>query len=61
MRKVGDGMNTYTRFWLDRWKGEASLRVLFPRLFEILNQKESLVGEVWNPSLNGGVWDLSWH
>jgi hypothetical protein len=41
---LGDGKKI--RFWLDVWVGNCSLRVAFPRLFEICNHQEWSVARV---------------
>lgn len=53
---VGDGRDTF--FWYDKWVGDTSLRINFPRLFELAVEKESRVEYMgrrgWEP--NSGVW-----
>jgi hypothetical protein len=43
------------RFWQDSWLGNMPLRIQFDSLFQICEDQEALVEEVWN----GGDWDLS--
>jgi len=50
---VGDGRDTF--FWYDRWIGDVSLRVKFPRLFELAVEKESTVVDMWSLS-----WEEDW-
>jgi hypothetical protein len=47
---VGDGRKA--RFWLDVWLGNCALRIAFPNLFVICNQKEWSVSKALN---NGNV------
>nr|XP_025625497.1 uncharacterized protein LOC112717769 [Arachis hypogaea] len=50
--EVGDGRST--RFWEDTWLQVGKLKNLFPRLFMISNQQESVIGDC-------GFWDgLEW-
>lgn len=55
-RVVGDGRNTL--FWYDTWIGDTPLRLRFPRLFELVVEKESRVRKMrqlgWEA--NGRVW-----
>jgi len=55
-RVVGGGRSTY--FWLDNWMGGPPLKVQFPRLFELTQDKGALVSEMeergW--AIGGGVW-----
>jgi len=44
--------------WIDG--GPGSLRVLFPRMFDISNQKERMEREIWNLTAMRGRWELSW-
>jgi len=43
------------RFWHDSWLGNMPLRIQFDSLFQICEDQEALVEEVWN----GDDWDLS--
>jgi len=40
-RVVGNGRNTL--FWYDRWIGDIPLRLKFPRLFDLVMERECLV------------------
>ena len=55
-RVVSEGSSTY--FWLDNWVGGAPLRVQFPRLFDLIIDKEATVREMaergW--AIGGGAW-----
>jgi len=55
-RVMGDGSSTY--FWLDNWVGGAPLRVQFPRLFDLIQDKGATVREMeekgW--AVGGGAW-----
>lgn len=42
-RKVGNGASTY--FWYDRWLGDVPLRTRFSRLFDLANNKLSMVAD----------------
>uniref|UniRef100_A0A8I6YIX2 Reverse transcriptase zinc-binding domain-containing protein n=1 Tax=Hordeum vulgare subsp. vulgare TaxID=112509 RepID=A0A8I6YIX2_HORVV len=44
--KIGNGANI--SFWHDVWAGECSLKVSFWKLFDICNQQECVVGQVWD-------------
>lgn len=46
--QLGEGSKT--RFWLDKWVGESTLKARFPRLFQISLQREDLIS-------NMGFWD----
>ena len=54
--EVGDGRDTL--FWYDKWIGDMPLRVRFPRLFDLVVEKECSVGEMagrgWG--IDGGAW-----
>ena len=56
-RIIGGGGGTY--FWLDNWVGGAPLRVQFPRLFDLAENKEVTVREMkgrgW--AVGGGAWE----
>jgi hypothetical protein len=53
------GNGEHTRFWEDRWVGDATLSELFPRLFSISMQKEVSVARMRNQN-SVGSWDLIW-
>ncbi|PWA87350.1 reverse transcriptase domain, Reverse transcriptase zinc-binding domain protein [Artemisia annua] len=42
-KRIGDGNNT--RFWLDIWKGDRTLRDAFPRMFALESDKKISVAE----------------
>lgn len=56
-RKVGNGVGT--SFWHEQWFGNSNLKVVFPRLFSLSEQKEASVEEMgwWD----GDVWRWRWH
>lgn len=50
---MGDGRKT--RFWLDKWLGNSTLKDIFPRLFIVSLQREEFIA-------NMGFWDgYHWH
>jgi len=55
---VGDGRNTL--FGYDTWIGDTTLRLKFPRLFELAVEKESKVEEMrrlgWDGNGRAWVW-----
>jgi hypothetical protein len=55
---VGDGRNTL--FWYDKWCGDISLRMKFPRLFDLAVEKESTVRDMercgWGFGGRAWVW-----
>lgn len=58
-RSVGDGSKT--EFWESEWIGQASLKSLFPRLYNLSTKKEAMIREMgcWNEER--WVWDVEWH
>lgn len=56
--KVGNGEKS--RFWKDPWLDGQTLENRFPRLFLVLEQKESLISEVGSLKGNTWSWDLTW-
>lgn len=54
--EVGGGRSTY--LWLDNWVGEAPLKVQFPHLFDITQDKETSVSEMEERGwvVGGGAW-----
>jgi hypothetical protein len=54
-RKVGNGVNT--SFWSSNWIGNDPLKVTFPRLYSLSNQKESKVAELL---VDLKVWTFDW-
>ena len=57
-KRIGNGLNT--KFWHDSWVGIDPLRVNFPRLFSLSNQKEAKVGDLWELIDGVQVWSLEW-
>ncbi|XP_057770796.1 uncharacterized protein LOC130990592 [Salvia miltiorrhiza] len=57
-RKIGDGGNT--KFWLHAWKGEQTLKSLFPRLFLLSNKKNGNINEMGEWIDERWVWNLNW-
>ncbi|KEH40277.1 hypothetical protein MTR_1g026690 [Medicago truncatula] len=55
VRTVGNGNKT--SFWNHVWVGEETFRSKYPRLFDISNQKEVTIGDMW---VQQGVWEWSW-
>ena len=51
---VGDG--TRIRFWKDVWGGggDEALCLTFPTLFSLAAQKDVMIREFWDDSLDGG-------
>jgi len=56
--KLGDGK--YIRFWEDKWLDNEALRVKFPRLFSIANEKSASLSQVgfWNSDT--WCWKVAW-
>jgi len=52
-KKVGNGLHSY--FWYDQWLGGAPLCVRFRRLFNLAENKSSMVVDIF--SLGWGVGD----
>lgn len=57
-RRVGDGRKT--EFWECDWTGQATLKVLFPQLYNVCTQKEVLINEMGRWSEGAWVWDVEW-
>jgi hypothetical protein len=57
-KKVGSGLDT--KFWLDIWVGEQSLRDRFPRIFGISNQQEGSIASLGGWADGGWVWNFEW-
>jgi hypothetical protein len=57
-RKVGNGVTTL--FWTSKWLGEASLAVMFPRLFSLANQKDCMVCDLVHFDGENRLWNFSW-
>lgn len=55
-RVVGGGRSTY--FWLDNWVGGAPLKVQFPHLFYLTQDKETSVSEMEERGWAVGGWCL---
>ncbi|MCI31360.1 hypothetical protein A2U01_0052572, partial [Trifolium medium] len=58
VRSVGNGSSTY--FWLSRWIGDAPLSLVYPRLFSLSLQKESMVGSCCAREGENWSWPFSW-
>ena len=56
MLRVGNGKSI--KFWKDKWVGELSFEILFPRLYSLSIQKECFVFDVYQ--IYGGIikWNL---
>ncbi|MCH88363.1 LINE-1 reverse transcriptase like, partial [Trifolium medium] len=54
------GNGAQTSFWCDKWIGDASLSVRFPRLFSLSLQKEAFIREVVVIEDNTKNWNLVW-
>ncbi|KAE8677976.1 Puromycin-sensitive aminopeptidase [Hibiscus syriacus] len=54
--KTGNGV--VVEFWNDVWLGEVLLKVLFPRLFVLSNNKEGKAMEFGENNDSGWVWDI---
>ena len=57
-RKIGNEINI--SFWKDMWLGEASLYLMFPRLFSLSTQKEAKVGDMVMFQVGVAVWNTIW-
>ncbi|MCI12312.1 RNA-directed DNA polymerase (Reverse transcriptase), partial [Trifolium medium] len=57
-RKLGNG--AFIRFWNDKWLGDFSLSVKFPRLYSLSIQKEAVVREVVVVDGERNRWNLLW-
>ncbi|GAU49947.1 hypothetical protein TSUD_408420 [Trifolium subterraneum] len=57
-KKVGDGL--MTSFWFETWIGDTPLKVQYQRLFQVLEQITSKVGEMGTWVDGEWVWDLKW-
>ncbi|CAJ2675195.1 unnamed protein product [Trifolium pratense] len=57
-RKVGNGETT--SFWLDKWVGNSTLASLFPRLFSISIDKQSMVSDLGECVNGAWQWNLIW-
>lgn len=57
-RKVHDGLDTY--FWKTKWRGEMTFSCKYPRLFDISNKKEAMVGEMGVVSGSSFDWNFIW-
>ena len=60
-RVVGGGVDTY--FWFDNWVGGAPLRVQFPRLFDLAENRGVTVREMASRGrgVGGGAWEWRRH
>jgi hypothetical protein len=57
-RKVGNGVTT--SFWSSNWIGNDPLKVTFPRLYSLSNQKESKVADFVDMREGANVWTFVW-
>jgi hypothetical protein len=57
-RKVGNGIST--SFWNSKWVGDATLAVVFPRLYSLSNVKDCLVSDILVGGFDLRVWPFSW-
>ncbi|XP_071691746.1 uncharacterized protein [Rutidosis leptorrhynchoides] len=55
---LGDGSGT--KFWLDKWCGEATLKDSFPRLFRLESNKEARVSDLINHECKPFILNWSW-
>jgi hypothetical protein len=58
IRKVGNGSSTH--FWKTKWIGEDSLSILFPRLFSLTLEKDSMVENLFERDVSGRRWSFAW-
>jgi hypothetical protein len=58
VRKVGRGDST--RFWKDRWVGDAPLCERFPRLYSISLQKDAFISDIRVSDGGGDRWGWRW-
>jgi len=56
-RVVGGGRDTF--FWYDTWVGDVPLRLKYPRLFDLVMDKESKVADMgrWGWTVDGRAWE----
>ncbi|GJS27240.1 reverse transcriptase domain, reverse transcriptase zinc-binding domain protein [Tanacetum coccineum] len=59
IRVIGNGLST--SFWADKWVGEVKLNEHFPRLFQLENNKDILVGDRGNWIDDIWVWNWDWN
>jgi hypothetical protein len=57
-RRVGNGVTT--SFWSSNWIGNDPLRVTFPRLYSLSNQKEGKVADFLVDQGGSKVWTFVW-
>ncbi|XP_057809058.1 uncharacterized protein LOC131023530 [Salvia miltiorrhiza] len=57
-RRVGNGSNT--SFWGQKWVGGSTLKLVFPRLFQLSSNKEARIGDLGKWVEGKWMWDLSW-
>lgn len=55
---MGDG--GLTRFWEESWVGGEILRVTFPRLFQLSNDKSGLIKDMGSWVGERWVWSWNW-
>ncbi|GJW72002.1 hypothetical protein Tco_0128919 [Tanacetum coccineum] len=56
IRMIGDGLGTSS--WKDKWAGEVKLSKRFPKLFQLENNKDALVGNKGNNQVKTNKIDL---
>jgi hypothetical protein len=57
-RKVGNGVTTL--FCSSIWIGNVPLKVMFPRLYSLSNQKESMVADLLEIQGDLKIWSFDW-
>lgn len=58
MKEVGNGKKM--KFWMETWTGEVRLRDKFQRLYNLSEQKQSMISEMGKWSEGVWCWDLKW-
>ena len=54
--KISIGEGSYISFWEDQWGSDASLKVQFPRLFNLVVNKNASLKEMLSISLDEKSW-----
>ncbi|XP_057779689.1 uncharacterized protein LOC130998274 [Salvia miltiorrhiza] len=57
-RKIGNGRTT--KFWEHGWTGTRPLKLEFPRLFQLTENKEATISEFGKWENGGWIWELKW-
>jgi hypothetical protein len=57
-RRMNNGESTL--FWSQQWIGDATLAVLFPRLFSLSLQREGTVRDMYEVNGNNLQWSFNW-